>query len=205
MKRRSILLAGVLIGTVGAFMSGCVTHPKPVVAVYEPPEAGHYTSKLVSPGTKFAALPPAVQHTIRAETGGAEIEDILRDTIGAQQVYRVYFGKAGFFPPLYVASDGTVLNPDLTVAVGAGQDYAGIVTGSGAGVTLGDLPPKAIEAIQQRAPQAEIKSIIRENRGEQAVYIVSFKDQKQPILEVTSEGNILIPAAPIRIPDHRRQ
>src|SRR5579864_5638427 len=35
-----------------------------------------YGQPLVSPGTKFAALPPAIQHTIRAEAGQAEIADI---------------------------------------------------------------------------------------------------------------------------------
>lgn len=188
-----------------ALWTSCASHPKPVVVVYDFPPSTPYATPLISPGTKFGALPPAVQNTIRAQTGGAEIEDILRDSIGGQPVYRIYFTKADVLPPLYVAPDGSVLNPDLTVAVGAGRDSVGLLTGGGAsGVTLGDLPPKAVKAIQQHAPQAEINSITKENRGDQAVYIVSFKDPKQATIEITPEGTVVVPTPPIRVPDRRR-
>ncbi len=206
MKLEHFAALALLAGGSLAFCASCASHPKPVVTVYELPPSSPYATPLISPGTKFGALPPAVQNTIRAETGGAEIEDIRRDTVNGQPLYRIYFTKADVLPPLYVAPDGSVLNPDLTVAVGAGRDSVGFLTGGGAsGVTLGDLPPKAVKAIQQHAPQAEISSISKENRGDQAVYIVSFKDPKQPTIEITPEGVVVVPPAPIRVPDRRRQ
>jgi len=37
-------------------------------------------------------------------------------------VYKVYFRNHELFPPLYVAADGSLLNPDLSVAAGATAD-----------------------------------------------------------------------------------
>src|SRR5262249_54173056 len=66
---------------------------------------------LMSPGTQFAEVPPPVQPTIRAETGGPQITYIKKATKKNQPVYRVQFANPFFSPPLYVASDGSVLNP----------------------------------------------------------------------------------------------
>lgn len=182
-------------------LNGCAVRQRPAVAVFDFPETTPYTAPLVSPGTKFAALPAAVQHTIRAETGGAEIEDIVRDTASGTPIYRVYFTAREVLPPLYVAADGSVLNPDKTVAVGAGQDAVGFLTGSTtSGLTLGDLPAKVVKQIQQRAPEAEIKSILKETRGDQVFYIISFKDPKHPLLEIPAEGAIVVPNKSVGAP-----
>jgi hypothetical protein len=58
-------------------VTGCAGRQDLATAVYDPPPSGPYSLPLISPGTKFAALPPAVQHSIRAQTSGAQIEDSL--------------------------------------------------------------------------------------------------------------------------------
>ena len=89
-----------------------------------------YDKPLTSPGAKFGALPPVVQRTVLAEAGPAEVVDAVRDTSSGRVVYKIYFRDKDLFPPLYVAPDGSVLNPDLTVAVStsawnSGQDRRG--------------------------------------------------------------------------------
>src|SRR6266478_3539705 len=96
---------------ISVILAGCANQ-RPV-AEYPAP----YQRPLNSPGGKFSGLPPAVQNTIRAETGAAEIEDIHKDTSSGQPVYKVYFENRKLFPTLYVAPDGSVLNPDMTVAM----------------------------------------------------------------------------------------
>src|SRR4051794_26359205 len=53
-------------------VESCGPRPRPAVAVYRPSSETPYAFPLISPGAKFASLPPAVQHTIRAETGGED-------------------------------------------------------------------------------------------------------------------------------------
>jgi len=159
------------------------------VAEYPAP----YRRPLNSPGGKFSGLPPAVQNTIRAETGAADIEDIVKDTSSGQLVYKVYFENRKLFPTLYVAPDGSVLNPDMTVATGAAQDTIGILSGGTvSGLKPGDLPPNTMKAIQERAPHTEIASIYKEMWGDREVYLISFKDPKHyPDLYIAADGTIL--------------
>src|SRR5438105_10682115 len=84
-----------------ALAPGCARHRQPAPEVYRNP----YHRPLLSPGTMFSMLPPAVQHTVRAETGDAEIEDILKDKSSGRLIYRIYFVNLERFPPLYVAAD----------------------------------------------------------------------------------------------------
>jgi len=174
-----------------AFAAGCAHHPNAAVETYHVPYGAAYHIPLVSPGTKFAALPPAVQHTVRAETGGAEIDDIIRDTLEDQTVYRIYFINYGAFPPLYVAPDGSILSEDLTVAMGATQDRFGVLVGSTVALTLNDLPLKAVKTIQAQAPDAEIDTISRQARGDQQVYLITFKNKRHGEIVVSSEGVLL--------------
>jgi len=152
-----------------------------------------YTKPLMSPGAQFGALPPAVQNTVRAEAGSADILDVVKDTGSGRVFYTIYFRKADLFPPLYVAPDGSVLNPDLTVAVAAPRKTSPEVsTGSGMALKLSDLPPKVVKALQERAPHAELASIETETWGDRLVYIVSFKDPAHhPDMHLTADGSIL--------------
>ena len=185
MKNLSAIL---LLGVVVALSTGCETQPpdnslKPVV---------RYSYPLTSPGTQFAECPPAVQRTIRAETGGAQIADIEKGSNDYLSVYKVLFGNSALFPPLYVASDGSVLNPDLSVKIPAPHEPAAIKTGGPVErVTLQDLPPQVVKAIQTEAPDAEVSSIVRETGRDKVVYVVTFKDQKHPVVFLAPDGTLL--------------
>ena len=70
-------------------------------------------------GSKFGALPPAVKNTVRAEAGAAQITDIETRYETGGPVYVIYFRNPELFAPMFVAADGSLLKPDLTLAVGA--------------------------------------------------------------------------------------
>jgi hypothetical protein len=153
-------------------------------------ERFHY--QLISPGAQFAALPPAVQNSIRAEAGGSDISYVTKETNGSQPVYVIYFVESELYPPLYIAPDGSVLNEFLEVAVGAPQETVGMLTGGPVtGVTLSDLPMKVVKTIQQRAPSSEIDYITKETHADQITYIIYFKDRTHPVLHVSQDGTVL--------------
>ncbi len=186
-------VSGVVIITLLTlgYGSGCARR-RPAVAHYSNPPAVPYGIPLLSPGTKFASLPPAVQHTIRAETGAAQIEDIVRDTNTGKTIYRVYFENYREFPPLYIAPDGSILNPDLTVAVGASKETVEMSTGGPAtGITRSDLPPIVVRTVQRQAPEAEVDTITKEKRGDQTVYLITFKGRLHPSMVVAADGSVL--------------
>ena len=151
-----------------------------------------YRYPLISPGAQFATLPPAVQNSIRAEAGCAELTRVVKGTSTDRLVYVVYFRNTAVYPPLYLASDGTVLTPNLAVAMIAPKDTVGTLTGGpGTGLTLSDLPPKVLKAIQQQAPDAEIDFISKETHADQASYLVTFKHHAHPPLHLDHEGTVL--------------
>ncbi len=170
-------------------LPGCARHRaetpgQPYLVAYDEP--------LITPGTKFAGLPPAVQHTIRAEAGSAEIQNIWKLRRGGAPVYRISFRNDDLYPPLYVAADGSVLKPDLGVAIGAPKDSYGVLTGGPVtGVTLADLPASVIKTIHQRAPDAEVSTLTKETRGDHVVYVVTFKDSFYPTLYVQANGTVV--------------
>lgn len=185
-----VLLAVVAV----AVLAGCAGLQDPMRT---PPRKAEYRSAynrpLMSPGAQFGTLPSAVQNTIRAEAGSAPIADVVKDTASGQVVYKIYFRYRDLFPPLYIAPDGSVLNPDLTVAVAAPRESIPVPSGSSTTpVKLGDLPPKVVKAIQERAPRALLGAIDAEPWGERMVYIISFKDPLQhPKLYVAADGTVL--------------
>ena len=143
-----------------------------------------YIKPLLSPGSIFATLPPPVQNTVRAEAGTAEIFDSIKDTSSGKPVYKIYFQNHEVFPPLYVAADGSVLNPDLSLAVAAPQT-------SRTGLKLSELPPEVLKVAHDRAPNSDIASISKEKWGDRVVYIISFKDETHhPRLYVAADGTI---------------
>jgi hypothetical protein len=173
------LLAGVLMG--------CARHKYAH-------ELTPYQFPLNSPGGKFTGLPPAVQNSIRAQVGEEEIEDIRKlNYISGDVVYEVDFVNDVLYPPLFVAADGAVLNPDMTVAVGTADDTIGVSKGAArAGLKPGDLPKQVMQKIQEKAPTNEIAFATKEVRGDREVYIIDFKDPiKNPPLEISDDGTIL--------------
>lgn len=184
----SALKSSVIVSVVGVLLAGCAGgRPAGLAAYHE-----RYDKPLLSPGAQFAALPPAVQGTIRAETGSADIAEVVKDTSSGGVVFRIDFQNRALFPPLYIAADGSVLDPDLTVAIGAPLDTTSIITGGPvAAVTLNDLPPVVVKTIQRRAPDAQVGSIVKEVHGDQTTYIVTFKDRLHPAMRLASDGTVL--------------
>ena len=165
----------VLVGV----MAGCATKTETRKADHQTP----YHKPLTSLGAKFGALPPAVQSTVLAEAGTAEIVDAFRDTSSGRVVYKISFREPTVFPPLFVAPDGSVLNPDLTVAVSAV---------SGTRLKRSDVPAKVIKVIEEHGPIAGYTAINKETWGDRVVYIVSFKDEAHyPKMFITADGTII--------------
>jgi len=180
MKTHSFWFAALL-----AVLCGCAEEP-PAVTYNEP---------LTSPGGEFSTLPPAVQNSVRAEAGMGEIASVIKikNTEGPTKFYEIRFRNPEIYPPLFLASDGSVLNPDLTVAIGASADTIAASTGSvSSGVKTDDLPPNVILTIRHQAPTAEVDSITRINSGGQVFYSVTFKDpQNHPALLVRDDGRLV--------------
>ena len=155
-----------------------------------------YHNPLLSPGAQFAALPPAVQRTVRAEAGAGDIDDIIKETDSGRTVYRIYFHNRRVYPTMFVAPDGTLLNPDLSVAVGAAETSVGVLTGGPVtGITLSDLPPQVVKTIQERAPDAEVAYINKDTHGDKTEYLVVFKDQLHPALRIAANGSVVSESA----------
>jgi hypothetical protein len=191
-----------------AVVAGCASHakfaetepatapaPEPSVAAAHPGARPMphmpYSFPLVSIGEKFNGLPPAVQNTIRAQVGTLPLTDIVKDTSSGATVYKIYFENEELFPPLHIAPDGSVLNPDLTVAVAAPEEMIGIASGGGQSLKTSDLPAPAMKTIQERAPSAEIARIAKEVWNGHDVYIISFKDPgHNPKLYISPDGTL---------------
>lgn len=159
-----------------------------------------YNKPLASSGALFATLPPAVQNTVRAEAGSAEIRKVIKDTSSGRIVYRIYFQNRELLPALYVAPDGSLLDPYLDVAIGAAPDHANVLTGGPvSSLGLNDLPPAVVKSIQRQAPDAQVDTIERQVQGEphaeQTTYRITFKDRMHPELKIGSDGTILSGAA----------
>ncbi len=58
---------------------------------------------------KMEELPPAVQETVKAESAGAEIKELVLETEGGKTFYEVEFEKDGKEYEVKIAEDGTVL------------------------------------------------------------------------------------------------
>lgn len=165
-----------------AALCGCAEQP---LVTYDQP--------LTSPGGEFSKLPPAVQNSVRAEAGMAEIERINRNPNGPTAVYEIRFRNEASYPPLYLATDGSVLNPDLTVAVGASKDTIAASTGSEAsGVKMSDLPNNVILTIRRQVPTGEVDSISRVTAEGLMYYSVTFKDPtRHQALMIRDDGHLM--------------
>ncbi len=157
--------------------AGCATQDESQIAAYHTV----YNKPLTSPGAKFGALPPPVQRTVLAEAGPAEVVDAVRDTSSGRVVYKVFFRESDVFPPLYVAPDGSVLNPDLTMALNAAQ---------GVRVKPDEVPSPVSKAIKERSHGVDVAYINKESWGGRTVYVVTFKDEAHnPKLLIAEDGS----------------
>jgi hypothetical protein len=169
-------------------MAGCAHHAK----VEEPPpgpeEAYPYHKPLSTPGMRVSHLPQVVQNTVLAEAGVAEVADVARLEHNGHMVYKVSFKESGVLPPLFVGSDGSVLNPDMTVAVPAPPPPDT--------VKFDDLPLSVTRVVQEKAPDAKVDVVHVEIWGDHTIYVVSFKqDLRFPKLYIVADGTVLLHAA----------
>ena len=178
MKLRSLFFLAL-----GGWLAGCASET-PTMTYHLP---------LNSPGGKFSTLPPAVQNSVRAQVGSAEIDAISKETSGDSRIYIFHFQNAAVFPPLYVASDGSVLTPDLQVAVGATQDTIEASTAHVSnGVKFDALPVNVVNSIRSHAPTGEVDSVQRIAAGSDTFYDVFFKDPvRHPSLLISEDGKVV--------------
>ena len=168
-----------LVAPMALFLAGCATQSKTQTAQYQT----EYNKPLTSPGAKFGSLPPVVQRTVLAEAGPAEVVDAVRDTSSGRVIYKIYFRDSDVFPTLYVSPDGSVLNPDLTIAVNAVRGIRALP---------GEVPVKVMKAIPERAPSGEVAYINKETWGGRVVYVVIFKDEAHnPKLLLAADGAVV--------------
>jgi hypothetical protein len=174
------------IGLLTVLLAGCASNQGYYGSTPAGSAASHrYNQPLSTPGARFGSLPQNVQTTVLSEAGTAEIADVEKEINGGRVIYRIYFRDATTFPPLIVGADGSVLNPDLSVAVLARQ-----VTTTG--LKLSDLPLSVSKVVQERVPNAEISTISKETWGDHIVYIITFKDEaKNPKLHIVADGTVL--------------
>jgi hypothetical protein len=150
-----------------------------------------YHAPLLSPGGQVGALPAAVQNTIRAETGSADISVVRSNHISGEWTYEVYYTNPEIYPPLYIAADGAVLRPDFSIAVPPPPPSSVAAAGTGP-VTLTDLPGPVVVALKEEAPGAQIASMERETWGSRVVYIIGFLNSViHPTLYITTDGTVL--------------
>jgi hypothetical protein len=164
---------------VAALLCGCES---PQTAKKEESKTS-YNKPLTSLGAKFGALPPPVQATVLAQAGSADIVDAVREIKGGHIVYKVTFREPEIFPTLYVAPDGSVLNPDMTVAVSAHH---------GTKVPMADVPEPVIKVIKDEGPVEGAEGVYKETWGDRTVYVISFKDEAHyPKMFVAPDGTVL--------------
>ena len=152
-------------------------------------------------------LPPAVQKTIREQSGGQKIADIDRETRTGRTVWEVEFEKDGRNTEIHVGEDGTLI-PDTSLLgrndpaaarpadrTTAAGNPASTQTGRSAlamGPRWEDLPP----AIQQKAAQfggkEKIADIDRETEDGKVVYEIEFKREGRNLeIEFGEDGSIV--------------
>ncbi|HWV99335.1 MAG TPA: hypothetical protein VNZ64_06520 [Candidatus Acidoferrum sp.] len=191
---KTSLLSGLILVLLAG---GCARHTSPEPVPARTADRSYpYRKPLTSLGAKFGALPTAVQNTVRAEAGMTEITEVFKAATAERVYYKISFKDVLNYPPLYIASDGSVLNPDLTVAVPAPHDASGGLAGGPAKVvTASELPANVLAVIHERASGAEIATISKEIWGDHVVYLVSFTDEENhPKLAVSAEGTAIHPA-----------
>jgi hypothetical protein len=171
------LLVGFLI--MAGMVTGCMTHkeaPKPAPVAVEP----HNPAATTSPGAKFTILPAAVQSTVRAEAGSAEITDINKVTVNGKDIYKIQFRDPVVNPTLFVADDGTLASRDV---------YNAAAVAGGTSEAYGSLPSAVQRTLQELAPGASVAGI---NASQHTIYVISFQDPNaHPTLLITEDGMLL--------------
>jgi hypothetical protein len=169
------------IAAVAVLLAGCRTKEAVVV-----PPATSLMQPTSSPGSKYALLPVAVQHTIAAVAGAAEIKDINKVPGTDGDYYEITFRYPALYPTLYVAENGTLLNDNPPGAAGAPGGLGGTSAG---GNMLSTLPYPVQRTLQLSAAGAVVVDVQRPQRN---VYEFIFKDPSlHPNMYIAEDGTLL--------------
>ena len=140
---------------------------------------------------EFNELPPAVQKTVRAHSPNGEISGVDKKEVNGQTVYEIKFANEGADRGITVAYDGRMIQSDTTK--GAPGPLERVVTGRGAvGTELSALPKAVQDTVRQRAPNAVIADISRNEENGRVIYSVEFKDKgANPTMRVADDGQFI--------------
>jgi uncharacterized membrane protein YkoI len=153
-----------------------VDSTSPNIAVY--PE---YPAVADIPRLQLSELPAAVQRTINKEAGGREVTSIASDVVNGRPAYRVEFGERGRNPRLFVAENGSLLQPPEKPPM------------LGLGTTFARTPPAVQQTIRREIGSGEILKIDKEGlSGPATIYKVEMKNEQGAFeLHVSENGKIL--------------
>lgn len=155
-----------------ALVAGCATPEKKTAAGMQPLRPVELTSS----GTKLALMPSAVQKTILAYGGTAEIKDISKLEMD-RDIYRVEFSNPAGNPTIFIREDGAPMNGSIPIYTPSSFSTA--------------LPPPVTSALQQQAPRAAITSVAPK---EMTSYEVTFADtNSHPNMLILQDGTVLKP------------
>jgi uncharacterized membrane protein YkoI len=126
-------------------------------------------------------LPIDLKDKIRAHTGGAQIEDIDRQTRGGQTTYEVAFKKDGQHTELLFDDKGQLMT-----------DAKGVVPDSRK-ISYNELPEAVKRIVDTRVKSAEINDVDRQVKNGQTTYEIGFKQNngRQQELVLSEDGRIL--------------
>jgi uncharacterized membrane protein YkoI len=157
----------------------------------QPPVAAAAQTQASSYGkVTLAQTPVAVQNTIKAQLGGAAVEDIDKLNKDGAIVYEVAFKRAGKHTELQIAENGTVVNNNIPAAV-AGVTPS-IAPPSYGKVTLNQVPVAVQNTIKAQTAGVEIEDIDKTSRDGIAVYEVAFKRSGQHTELVVAENGAVL-------------
>jgi hypothetical protein len=94
---------------------------------------------------------------------------------------------------MYVAADGSLLDPDLNVLIAAAPPEK-VSVATGAPVTtlmLSELPPPVLKSIQLHAPDAEVANVSKETHRDETTYFITFKDRMHAPIHISADGTLL--------------
>lgn len=158
-------------------------------------------------------LPPAVQKTVREQSGGKKIDDIDREDRSGSTVWEVEFEEAGKDTEIHIAQDGSLI-PEGNRAFGRVTDQTGTsarpgerasATGAAAGAQVGrsgaavkmgtnweDLPAAVQQKAMQFGGKDKVEDIDREEWQGKAGYEVEFSRQGRNLeIHFSEDGAIL--------------
>ncbi len=140
-------------------------------------------------------LPATVRDSVRAQLGAMEATRIMqqRGTNGVN--YVVSYNQDGRAMTMVIGPDGRVLSngPANVSAVAAStRSTSATATDTRATLSLDELPDNVEDALKEKAPHAEVRTITREKRVGGDVYVIAVRDgDRAGEIEMDADGKII--------------